>query len=182
MKNQEGHWGCCWCRWVEKTVWCEHNFFNRIFLQNTYIYIYICCCALVYRAWYIPASLFHFVARDNNDNNKNTWCRVFKNEYSYIRNTSSQFPGMIRYTYATMGTYTITYSSWYIHKYYRAGEPGTNIVRSIYQLVPQPEILYQPEIPVLAWTFPVQLEEKSRASSTNSTRFWTRAEVGGAAK
>ena len=25
MKNQQGHWGYCWCRWVERTVWCEDN-------------------------------------------------------------------------------------------------------------------------------------------------------------
>ena len=25
MKEQEGHWGYCWCRWVERTVWCEDN-------------------------------------------------------------------------------------------------------------------------------------------------------------
>ena len=25
MKNQEGHWGYCWCRWVEGTVECEDN-------------------------------------------------------------------------------------------------------------------------------------------------------------
>ena len=25
MKNQEGHWGYCWCRWVERTAQCEDN-------------------------------------------------------------------------------------------------------------------------------------------------------------
>ena len=25
MKNQEGHWGYCWCRWEETTVYCENN-------------------------------------------------------------------------------------------------------------------------------------------------------------
>ena len=25
VKNKEGHWGYCWCRWVERTVWCENN-------------------------------------------------------------------------------------------------------------------------------------------------------------
>ena len=25
MKNQEGHWGYCWCPWVERTAWCEDN-------------------------------------------------------------------------------------------------------------------------------------------------------------
>ena len=34
------------------------------------------------------------------------------------------------------------------------------IVRGIDQLVPQPESLYQPEIPVLVWTSPVQLEDR----------------------
>ena len=42
------------------------------------------------------------------------------------------------------------------------------------------KLWYQREI--LAWTSPVQLEGISRASSTNLTLFWTRAEVGGAAK
>ena len=32
-------------------------------------------------------------------------------DMKYIRDTSSQVPGMIRHTYATMGTYTIKYSS-----------------------------------------------------------------------
>ena len=25
LKNQEGHWGYYWCRWVERTVYCEDN-------------------------------------------------------------------------------------------------------------------------------------------------------------
>ena len=30
IKNQEGHWGYRWCRWVEKTVSCENNNNNNI--------------------------------------------------------------------------------------------------------------------------------------------------------
>ena len=39
------------------------------------------------------------------------------------------------------------------------------------------KLWYQREIPFLAWTSPVQLQDTSRASSTNPTRFWTQAEV-----
>ena len=31
MKNQEGHWGYCCCRWVERTVQCEDNNNNFVY-------------------------------------------------------------------------------------------------------------------------------------------------------
>ena len=51
MKNQEGYWGYCWCRWVERTVSCEDN--NNIwFVVNAHI---MPCFILVVLPRFLPA-------------------------------------------------------------------------------------------------------------------------------
>ena len=130
---------------------------------------------------------------------------IMRNWYqvSYIR---PQVPSVIRHT--TTKASGTRYKIWiliiFIHTRYQF--PGTRhdmpyvgrngyVRNHIFQLIyscyrwhgtswyiPQPKSWHQREIPAPAWTSPVQLEDISRASSTNSTLFWTRAEVGGAAK
>ena len=119
---------------------------------------------------------------------------------------SSQVPGIIRHTTTKasgtrhqnmnvdhIDTYVIPaprYQVWYAIRTPQWVRTQSNIPADIFMLqvnlarggTTAWKLWYQHETPRLAWTSPVQLEDISRASSTNSTRFWTRAEVWSAAK
>ena len=48
MKNQDGHWVYCWwCRWVERTVWCEDDSNNNI-VTAVSMYLFVLLFFLVF--------------------------------------------------------------------------------------------------------------------------------------